>query len=284
MSPAKSPKGKASGPRRKRRERRVEQVRRRARRCPRRSRRSPTTRSCRTVTQARSSLRTGASTGCACRGSMRRACSATLLDRQAGSFRLAPFGINVPSARIYEPGTNILLTTWKTPTGWVHRARRADHGPRRGVDTVTPHTRPPIDEDARPFPRAHGALPGGRSRDGTDVRARVRLRARARRLVCGRRGPSADATGADTTIRLQTDMAVGVEGDWVRARHVLKKASSSTARCPGRRSSPRRRRRRGDEPSGRDREFLAPLAGARAHARPSLARPDPALGARRSRA
>ena len=42
-----------------------------------------------------------------------------LLDRQAGSFRLGPFGINVPTARIYEPGTNIVTTTWKTPTaGW----------------------------------------------------------------------------------------------------------------------------------------------------------------------
>src|SRR4051812_30972708 len=40
----------------------------------------------------------------------------TLLDRQAGSFRFAPFGINVPSARGYEPGTNTLVTTWKTPT------------------------------------------------------------------------------------------------------------------------------------------------------------------------
>ncbi|MBV9337761.1 MAG: hypothetical protein JO243_17890, partial [Solirubrobacterales bacterium] len=28
-----------------------------------------------------------------------------LLDREAGGFRLAPFGINVPSDRIYEPGT-----------------------------------------------------------------------------------------------------------------------------------------------------------------------------------
>src|SRR3954468_16684227 len=43
----------------------------------------------------------------------------SLLDREAGSFRLGPFGINVPSARSYEPGTNTLLTTWKTPTGWV---------------------------------------------------------------------------------------------------------------------------------------------------------------------
>ena len=28
----------------------------------------------------------------------------TLLDRQAGYFRLGPFGINVPTARVYEPG------------------------------------------------------------------------------------------------------------------------------------------------------------------------------------
>src|SRR3954471_8246217 len=30
----------------------------------------------------------------------------TLLDRGGGSFRLAPFGMNVPTARIYQPGTN----------------------------------------------------------------------------------------------------------------------------------------------------------------------------------
>ena len=59
----------------------------------------------------------------------------TLLDRQAGDFRFGPFGINVPSARIYEPGTNILLTTWKTPTGWVIVRDALILGPRRGVDT-----------------------------------------------------------------------------------------------------------------------------------------------------
>ena len=42
-----------------------------------------------------------------------------LLDRGAGGFRFGPFGINVPSDRIYEPGTNTLVTSWKTPTGWV---------------------------------------------------------------------------------------------------------------------------------------------------------------------
>src|SRR2546428_1965886 len=71
----------------------------------------------------------------------------TLLDREAGSFRLGPFGINVPSARIYEPGTNIVTTTWKTSTGWATVFDALTMGPARGEDTVTPHTRPPADED-----------------------------------------------------------------------------------------------------------------------------------------
>ena len=72
----------------------------------------------------------------------------TLLDRQAGYFRLAPFGTNVPSSRRYEPGTNILETTWHTPSGWVVVRDALTMGPRRHEDTVTPHTRPPTDDDA----------------------------------------------------------------------------------------------------------------------------------------
>src|SRR5579885_3001269 len=43
----------------------------------------------------------------------------SLLDREAGFFRFAPFGISHPTARAYEPGTNVLETTWRTPSGWV---------------------------------------------------------------------------------------------------------------------------------------------------------------------
>jgi GH15 family glucan-1,4-alpha-glucosidase len=43
----------------------------------------------------------------------------SLLDRGAGMFGVAPFGINHPTARVYEPGTNVLATTWKTPNGWI---------------------------------------------------------------------------------------------------------------------------------------------------------------------
>src|SRR3954468_10041823 len=43
----------------------------------------------------------------------------TLLDRQAGHFSFGPFATNVPAARVYEPGTNTLVTTWQVPTGWL---------------------------------------------------------------------------------------------------------------------------------------------------------------------
>jgi GH15 family glucan-1,4-alpha-glucosidase len=71
----------------------------------------------------------------------------TLLDRQAGMFRLGPFGINVPTARVYEPGTNVLATTWNTPTGWVLVRDALTMGASHGEDRITPHTRPPADDD-----------------------------------------------------------------------------------------------------------------------------------------
>ena len=37
----------------------------------------------------------------------------SLLDREAGLFRVGPFGVTVPSDRHYVPGTNVLMTTWK---------------------------------------------------------------------------------------------------------------------------------------------------------------------------
>ena len=72
----------------------------------------------------------------------------TLLDREAGSFRFGPFGINVPSSRIYEPGTNVLNTTWHTPTGWAIVRDALTIGATQREDEVTPHSRAPTDEDA----------------------------------------------------------------------------------------------------------------------------------------
>jgi len=147
---------------------------------------------------------------------------ATLLDRQAGCFRLGPFGINVPSARIYEPGTNMLLTTWKTPTGWVIVRDALTLGRRRGVDQITPHTRPPADEDAdHLLVRVAMCLEGEVEIELTCEPVFDYGRVPAQWSVQDD-GHTADASGEELTIRLRTDMALGAEGDRVRARHVLR--------------------------------------------------------------
>jgi GH15 family glucan-1,4-alpha-glucosidase len=146
----------------------------------------------------------------------------TLLDREAGFFRLGPFGINFPAARAYEPGTHVLVTTWQTPNGWAVVRDALTMGPRRGEDRVTPHTRPPADDDAD-----HLLV---RTVTCIDGRVEIELvcepvfdygRTLAEwTLVDGSRH-AADASGAGQTIRLQTDMEMGIEGNRVRARHVL---------------------------------------------------------------
>jgi alpha,alpha-trehalase len=146
----------------------------------------------------------------------------SLLDRGAGSFQLAPFGIDHPTARVYEPGTNVLETTWKTPSGWLRVRTALTMGPWDHDDAVTPHTRPPADDDAdHMLVRTVECLEG-------DVEVE---------LICepvfdyGREEVTwtlvdgdrhvADATGVGQTIRLRTDLALGIEGGRVRARHVL---------------------------------------------------------------
>src|SRR6266536_6570402 len=76
----------------------------------------------------------------------------SLLDREAGTFRFAPFGINHPTARAYEPGTNVFVTTWKTPNGWVIVRDALTIGPWEHEDQITTHTRPPADDDADHMP------------------------------------------------------------------------------------------------------------------------------------
>jgi alpha,alpha-trehalase len=146
----------------------------------------------------------------------------TLLDRQAGSFRIGPFGVNVPTTRIYEPGTNTLLTTWNTPTGWIMVRDALTMGPRQHEDEVTPHTRPPADEDGdHMLVRTVICLEGSVEVDLVCEPVFDYGRSPADwSLVDGSRH-TADATGAGQTLRLQTDMAIGVEGERVRARHSL---------------------------------------------------------------
>jgi GH15 family glucan-1,4-alpha-glucosidase len=146
----------------------------------------------------------------------------TLLDRQAGDMRFGPFGVNVPSARIYEPGTNILLTTWRTPTGWAIVRDALIIGPRRGVDKITPHTRPPTDEDAEHLLVRVAMCLSGEVEIELTCEPAFDYGSVPAEWTLGEDGHCADASGAEQAIRLTTSMALGTEGDRVRARHELK--------------------------------------------------------------
>jgi GH15 family glucan-1,4-alpha-glucosidase len=146
----------------------------------------------------------------------------SLLDRQAGFFRLAPYGINHPTERVYAPGTNVLVTTWRTPTGWIEVRDALTMGPYTGDDSVTPHTRPPADDDGD-----HMLV---RTVQCTEGKVEIELvcepvfdygrtPAEWKLLDDGRH--AADASGAGLTFRLQSDLRLGIEGNRVRGRHVL---------------------------------------------------------------
>jgi GH15 family glucan-1,4-alpha-glucosidase len=145
-----------------------------------------------------------------------------LLDRGAGSFRFGPYGINVPTARGYVPGTNVMTTTWHTPRGWLLVHDALTMGPRRNRDTVTPHTRPPADEDAdHMLVRTVECLDGEVEVELVCEPAFDYGRTPAEWTMVGDDDHAADATGAGQTFRLGTDMLIGIEGGSARARHVL---------------------------------------------------------------
>src|SRR5579862_5487204 len=146
----------------------------------------------------------------------------SLLDREAGFFRLGPFGINHPASRHYETGTNVLLTTWQTPGGWIVVRDALTMGPRDHEDEVTPHTRPPADVDGdHMLVRTVECIAGSVDLELTCEPVFDYGRTPAEwTLVDGGRSV-ADAAGAGVTIRLVSDVPLGIEGGRVRGRHTL---------------------------------------------------------------
>ncbi len=147
----------------------------------------------------------------------------SLLDREAGLFRLGPFGTMVPSDRHYVPGTNVMLTTWKTPGGWLEVRDALTMGPTAHEDHITPHTRPPSDEDAdHMLVRTVKCLEGAVEIELICEPAFDYGRVPAEWTLVDGSLHTADATGAGLTIRLQTDLKLGIEVNRVRARHTLR--------------------------------------------------------------
>ncbi len=148
---------------------------------------------------------------------------AALLDRAAGSFRLGPYGVRVPAARRYLPGSLMLETTWRSSTGWLIVRDALLTGPwYSDAERSATHRRTPTDYDAE-----HCLL-----RTVKCVSGAVDLS-----LVCepvfgyGRNQPAwsyggpgyheAVATGAgsdDLELRLTTNLRLGIDGRTAQAR------------------------------------------------------------------
>jgi GH15 family glucan-1,4-alpha-glucosidase len=72
-----------------------------------------------------------------------------VLDRDAGVFRLAPADVEVPAARRYLPGTNVLETSWGTSSGWIIVRDALLIGPwHHEHERSRTHRRAPTDYDA----------------------------------------------------------------------------------------------------------------------------------------
>jgi GH15 family glucan-1,4-alpha-glucosidase len=154
----------------------------------------------------------------------------SLLDRQAGDFSFGPYGITHPTARVYQPGTNVLETAWKTPSGWIVVRDALTMGPTDHEDRITPHTRPPADDDAdHMLVRTIQCLEGNVEVELVCEPVFDYGRTPAVWTMVEGDRHTADAAGAGQTIRLRSDLALGVEGERVRGRHVL--AAGDRAYC-----------------------------------------------------
>ena len=149
-----------------------------------------------------------------------------ILDRGAGHFRLAPYGVTVPAARRYLPGSLILETTWQTHTGWMIVRDALVMGPWHDIEARSrTHRRTPMDWDAE-----HILLRTVRCVSGIvelvmncepafdyhRIPATWEYSA-ARRTARRSPGPGKDPD-AHPTLRLTTNLRLGLEGHEARAR------------------------------------------------------------------
>ena len=149
-----------------------------------------------------------------------------MLDRGAGHFRLGPSDVSVPAARRYVPGTNVLETSWGTPTGWIIVRDTLVLGPWHHEGSMAKvYRRAPTDYEAE-----HVLLRTVRCVNGS-VQLTLECepafnygqsRAQWRYTNHLYHQGVARADGADIQLTLTTDMRLGFEGPRASARTLIK--------------------------------------------------------------
>jgi alpha,alpha-trehalase len=152
-----------------------------------------------------------------------------ILDRAAGSLRLAPADTAVPANRRYVPGTMVLATTWQTRTGWLAVRDFMAIGPwHRTSDRSALHRRTPGDFDAdhvliRTATCLHGTVDVVLDCEPSFDYGRVD----ARWEYAGAAYHQVVTTNPDfIPLTLAGDLRMGLEGRAVRARHRLAEGES----------------------------------------------------------
>ena len=156
----------------------------------------------------------------------------TILDRAAGSFRLAPVDSAVPAHRQYVPGTMVLATTWQTRSGWLIVNDFLAVAPwyRTGERSVH-HRRTPGDFDAkhvliRTATCLHGSVDILLNCEPSFDYGRID----AEWEYDGTTYETVRTTNPDfARLTLTGDMRFGIEGRAVRARHRLTEGETSFA-------------------------------------------------------
>src|SRR5919199_2919432 len=150
----------------------------------------------------------------------------SLLDRAAGSFRMAPEGVQFPADRRYLPGTMVLETSWDAPGGWIIVRDALLIGPwHHEHDRSVTHRRVPTDYEAD-----HVLLRTIRCVDG-EVQVTLdcepafdygRIRGAWEHTGEGYHEAVCRAEGIDLELALVSDLNLGLEGPRATARHLMK--------------------------------------------------------------
>jgi alpha,alpha-trehalase len=149
----------------------------------------------------------------------------SILDRDAGGFRVGPADVRVPSARRYIPGTMVLETTWETRMGWVIVRDALCIGPwRHEQERSRSHLRSPTDHDADHMLLRLIKCVQGSAEIKLDCEPAFDyggLAADWSYTGTGYNEAVARSEGMDLALRLVTDLRIGFEGPRARARTTL---------------------------------------------------------------
>jgi alpha,alpha-trehalase len=153
-----------------------------------------------------------------------------VLDRDAGVFRLAPADVEVPAARRYLPGTNVLETSWGTSSGWIIVRDVLLIGPwHHEHDRSHTHRRAPTDYDADHVLLRLVRCVNGEVQMTLDCEPRFEYGKRTGSWEYD--GPAyhqaqCSCAGTELALKLTSDMNLGFEGARATGRTLVKEGDT----------------------------------------------------------